>query len=245
MFLSIYVSKCLWIETAMYLHKVIWPGRWHHLTAIGGLPEHGNYVYLEINVQALIMWIWRCTLEAMIRSTWRQWASECGDGLVEYDYAILEARMEQDWRHTSVLWLREDGEHQPNIDRSESQMQTSQTLCTTSPVLICTSRCSQATLELSNVLSDSARAFSGVPESACSYGGGFRMLPDLTYRRIKCWRYWDLSADPQETSRTAETTSLLCMRLGAIRSPELLLDNHKAFRLIIFVFATITRFGTS
>jgi len=30
--------------------------------------------------------------------------------------------------------------------------------------------------ELFNVLSDSARALSGTPESTCSYGGAFRML---------------------------------------------------------------------
>jgi hypothetical protein len=31
------------------------------------------------------------------------------------------------------------------------------------------------------VLSDSARPYSGAPESTCSYGGAFRMQRDLTY----------------------------------------------------------------
>jgi len=43
-------------------------------------------------------------------------------------------------------------------------------------VLLSFSRRSQTHLELSKVLSDSARAFSGAPESTCSYGGAFRML---------------------------------------------------------------------
>jgi hypothetical protein len=44
-------------------------------------------------------------------------------------------------------------------------------------------------LELSQVLSDSERAFSGAPESTCSYGGAFRILQDLTYRIVKFWSF--------------------------------------------------------
>jgi len=55
--------------------------------------------------------------------------------------------------------------HQQNVNRSGSHTQTSQILRLTSPVLPITARCSQALLELSKVLSDSARAFSGAPES--------------------------------------------------------------------------------
>jgi len=58
--------------------------------------------------------------------------------------------------------------HQQNVNRSGSDRQTSQTLPQTTPVLPSNSRCSQAPLELSKVLSDSARAFSGAPESTCS-----------------------------------------------------------------------------
>jgi hypothetical protein len=53
--------------------------------------------------------------------------------------------------------------HQQNVNRSGSHTQTSQTLRSTAPVLLSTSRCSQAPLELSKVLSDSTRAFSGAP----------------------------------------------------------------------------------
>jgi len=64
-------------------------------------------------------------------------------------------------------------------------MQSSQILRATSPVLLSTSGCSQTPLELSKVLSDTARAFSGALESPCSYGGAFRMLRDLTYAIFK------------------------------------------------------------
>jgi len=100
--------------------------------------------------------------------------------------------------------------HQQNVNRSGSHMQSSQTLWATSPVLPSTSRCSQTPLELSKVLSDSARAFSGAPESTCSYGGAFRMLWDLTYRIVEFWSSWDLCADLRETSRTAETAAGDC-----------------------------------
>jgi len=100
--------------------------------------------------------------------------------------------------------------HQQNVNRSGSNTQPSQTLRATSPVLPSTSRCSQTPLELRNVLSDSARAFSGAPESSCRYGGAFRMLRDLTYRIVKLWSSWDLCADLRETSRAAETAAQLC-----------------------------------
>jgi len=56
-------------------------------------------------------------------------------------------------------------------------------------VLLSTYRCSQALLELYNVLTDSARAFSGTAEYTCSYGGAFRMLQDLAIRIVKLWSY--------------------------------------------------------
>ena len=104
-------------------------------------------------------------------------------------------------------------------------------------------------LQLSKVLSDSARAFSGAPESTCSYGGGFRMLRDWTSRILKFWSYWDLCADLRETSREAETAARdtsraaetaahLCGRLGTLFWQQWFLHNDKAFRLIIFVFVT-------
>ena len=103
--------------------------------------------------------------------------------------------------------------HQQNVNHSGSNMQSSQTLRVTSPALLSTSRCPQTPLELSNVLSDSARAFSGTSESSRSYGGALRMIRDLTYRMVKFWSYWDLCTDWRETSRTAKNTAQLCRRL--------------------------------
>jgi len=103
--------------------------------------------------------------------------------------------------------------HQHNVNRPGIRMQTSQTLHSTSPVLLSTSRCFQASLELSKELSASARALSGGSESTCTYGGLFRMLRDLICRRATFWSSgdlqcrsvedfessWDLCAALQET----------------------------------------------
>jgi hypothetical protein len=89
-------------------------------------------------------------------------------------------------------------------------------------VLLCTSRGSQTPLELSKVLSDSARAFSGAPGSTCRYGGAFRMLQDLTYRIVKCWSSWDLCTDFRETSRAADPAAQLCGGLGAVDGNEIM-----------------------
>jgi len=67
-------------------------------------------------------------------------------------------------------------EHQQDVNRSGSHIQTSQTLSSTTPVLLDSSRCSQVPLELSKRLSDSTRISSGAPESTGSYGGAFRIL---------------------------------------------------------------------
>jgi len=54
--------------------------------------------------------------------------------------------------------------YQQNVNRSRSNMQSSETLWATSPVLLSTSRCSQTPQELGKVLSDSATALSGCYE---------------------------------------------------------------------------------
>jgi hypothetical protein len=77
--------------------------------------------------------------------------------------------------------------HQQNVNQSGSHPQTSRTLRSTSPVLLNNSICSQPPLDICKVLSDSARAFSGAPESTCSYGGAFRMPRYLTYRIVTSW----------------------------------------------------------
>ena len=135
--------------------------------------------------------------------------------------------------------------NEQNVNRSGSNTQSSQTLRATPPTLLGTSTCSQTPLELCNVLSDSARAFPGSPESTCSYGAAFTMLRDLAYRNVKFWSSRDLCAGLHEISTAAETAEQHCGRLGAVFSPQSLLHNHKAFCLIIFVCVTVTRFATS
>jgi len=99
-----------------------------------------------------------------------------------------------------ALWVRNDSAlHQQNVNQSGSHRQTSQTLLQTSPVLPSKSRCYQAHLELSNVLSDSARAFSSASESTCSFEGEFNMLRDLTYRIVKFSSCSGLCAGLRET----------------------------------------------
>ena len=75
--------------------------------------------------------------------------------------------------------------HPQNVDRSRSNTQCSDTLRATSPLCLSTFKYSQTPLQLSKILSDSARAFSGASESTCCYEGAFRMLRDLTYRIVK------------------------------------------------------------
>jgi hypothetical protein len=93
---------------------------------------------------------------------------------------------------------------QQNVKWSESNMQSSQTLRATSPLLLSTSRCSHTPLKLSIVLSDCGRAFSGAPESTWSYASASRMLQDVTYRIVKFWSSGDLYADLWETLRAAQ-----------------------------------------
>ena len=146
----------------------------------------------------------------------------------------------------------EDYIHQQNVNWWGSNTQSSQTLRATSPVLLHTSSCSQAPLELSNVLWHSARAFSGAPESTCSYGGACSMLQDLTNRIVNFGSTWDVCIDLWDMSRAAGTAMQLrwrlrehCGWLGAIFSQQWFLQDHKAFHLFIFVFVTVTRFATS
>jgi hypothetical protein len=77
--------------------------------------------------------------------------------------------------------------HQQNVNRSGRHTLTSQALRSTSPVLLSTSRCSQASLELSKVLVNSVRVCSGAAHSTYSDGGGFRMPQELTCRIVKFW----------------------------------------------------------
>jgi len=155
--------------------------------------------------------------------------------------------------------LKEPDIHQENVNWYGSNTQLSKTLGATTPVLIRTSRCSQTLLELSKTLSDSAREFSGAPGSSCSYGGAFRMLWNLSYRRVKLWSSWDFCRHLGETVTEAESAAQLCGilqpqlkplhtfcgRLCAVFSQHWFLNNHKAFHLSIFLFFTVIRFATS
>jgi len=116
--------------------------------------------------------------------------------------------------------------YQQNVIRSENNTQSSQTLRMTSPVLLSTSRYSQTPLEVSKVLSDSTRVFSGAPASTWSNGGAFRMLWDLTYRIVKFWNYWDHCADRWETSREPEAAAQLC---GILRGQLKLLRSSAGY----------------
>jgi len=98
-------------------------------------------------------------------------------------------------------------QHQQNVNRSGSNTQYSQTLRSASPVFLSTSRFSQTPLELSNVHSYSARAFTGAPESTHSWGSAFMMLPDLSYRIVKVWSSWGLCGGLWQTSRAAKTAA--------------------------------------
>jgi len=89
----------------------------------------------------------------------------------------------------------------------------------------------QTPMELSTVLSDSAKAFSGALESTCSYGGTFRMLWDLTYKIVKFWSFWDNGQDLWETSREAETAGPHSKGFGALCYQQRFVHYHKAFRL--------------
>jgi len=83
------------------------------------------------------------------------------------------------FRGCKFIWVRCGSKveiRQQNVNLSGSHRQASQTLWSTAPVILCTSRCSQASLKLCEVLSESTRAFSGAPESTCRNGGQFRML---------------------------------------------------------------------
>jgi len=82
-------------------------------------------------------------------------------------------------------------------------------------------------------------------ESTCSYGGSFRMLRNFTHMMVKFCNSWGLCADLRETSIEAVTTAQLCGRLRAVSAQLWFIHNHKAFRLIILVFVTVTRFATS
>jgi hypothetical protein len=62
-------------------------------------------------------------------------------------------------RNTTVYWLCFP--QSANVNRSGNTTQSSQMLRANSSVHLSTSRCSQSPLKLNNVLSDSARAFSG------------------------------------------------------------------------------------
>jgi len=112
------------------------------------------------------------------------------------------------FKNAFLCWI-----HQQNANRFRSHMQTSHRLWAISAVLVSTARCFPAHLELSNVLTDSARAFPGASESTCSYGGTFWMLQDLTYSIFKCWSCWDLCTGLQNTSTAAEISAQICGRL--------------------------------
>jgi len=103
--------------------------------------------------------------------------------------------------------------HQHNVYLFWKRTQTSHTRPSILPVYLAHSICSQAPLELSNMLSDSARACSSASESTSRYGGAFRMLQYLTHRIVKFWSHYKVCTDLWETLRAAEISAQLCRRL--------------------------------
>jgi hypothetical protein len=96
--------------------------------------------------------------------------------------------------------------HQQNLNWSGHSTLTSKTLWYPLPVILRTSRCFQTPLKLWIVLSDTARALSGLTECCCSYGGIFRMLRNITIGIVNLWKRWDVCIGLQETLRAAETS---------------------------------------
>jgi len=224
------INKSMYLYSYQIYPQYIWTGCRLCLRAIQGAPEDDDGANSEMHLEAVIKQVWSCTwrprwselrdvpggrnwaclgmhletiTSAQCKSVWKPYAN-----LPDTPVALTSASKYFQMLPAppgalgSALRLCKSI-HQQNVIWSGSYTQSSQTLRATSPVLLCTSRCSQTPLELSKVLSDSARAFSGAPESTCSYGGEFRMLRDLTYRIVKFWSSWDLCADLRETSRDA------------------------------------------
>jgi len=145
-----------------------------------------------------------------------------------------ESQMELEYIRWCPVWHGMSGTiHLQNVNGSRSHMQTFQTHQSTTPVLLNLSRRSHPPLELSKILSDSARAFPCAPESTYSDKGTLRMEQDLTYRIVKFWSSWNLYVGQRETSRAAETSVQLWRRLGAMFWKQWILGFHsyKAFCL--------------
>jgi len=94
--------------------------------------------------------------------------------------------------------------HEQNHNRPGSAPDTSQTLLSTSPLLLSTSGCFQAPFEVRNVLSDSERAFTVPSKRSRSYGGRFMMLQYLRYMILNLWSAWDLYTGLRGTPRPPE-----------------------------------------
>jgi len=123
----------------------------------------------------------------------------------------------------------------------------------TSSVHLSTFWCLQTSLELDNLLSNSAKACSDAPETTISSGDAFRMLQDLTYILVIPWGSSDLCTDVCETAWSAGTAMQLSGRLQeqyygrhvAVFSLQCVLYNHMSFRDLLFIFVTVRRFTTS
>jgi len=120
------------------------------LWTIRDSPENDDWLNSQIHSEAVIEQDWTCRCRA--------WSSKFAHPLWGQNRASLKIH------------------HLQNVIRSGSHTQSSQTLRATLPARPSSSRRSKTLLELRNLLSDSARAFSGAPESTCSYGGALRML---------------------------------------------------------------------
>jgi len=128
-------------------------------------------------------------------------------------------------------------------------MPTPQPLWSTSPDLLCNSNQCQPFLEICKVLLNSAWAFTGAPESTCSYEAAFRML--------SFWLIWESYSGPAEISaqvcgRLWEQPKSLCSTMGGFKHGAVYLTavvvgvpEPQGIVCIRFIFVTVTRFAIS
>lgn len=139
--------------------------------------------------------------------------------------------------------------HQQTLNPSESQLQTTHALWSTSPVLLGNYRCSYTPLELRNVLPDSARAISDAPENTCSCGGSFRILWYLTDRILNCRSRWDVGTSWWETKRVVQTSAQPRIRYYTwwcdLTAVVVMVPWLHGISFIILIFVIVTRFVAS
>jgi hypothetical protein len=120
------------------------------------------------------------------------------------------------FQRATVDDITDSQKHQQNVHWSTSNMHTSQTLWSPSPVFLYASSYFQTTMKQRTMCSNLAGRFSAARERTCTCGGVIRNLQDVTTQIVQFWSCCDLSTLLQETWRAAETSVLLSGRHGAV-----------------------------